>query len=138
MEENSSSSSSSSNEEEKKKEEEDLPPKPKTQLETEDKKEKDDKYNKTLTEKQEEEQKTLSQKIKKFFRSKPKEEKPEHPLVKDENLPIEDIIVSKGFKCQTHTVKTEDGYTLVIFRIPGGKNCEDASKLPPVLLQHGI
>ena len=137
MEENSSSSSSSSNEEDKK-QEEDLPPKAKTRLETEDKKEKDDNYNKTLTEKQEEEQKTLSQRIKNFFRSKPKEEKPEHPLVKDEDLPIEDIIVSKGFKCQKHMVKTEDGYTLVIFRIPGGKNCEDASKLPPVLLQHGV
>ncbi len=132
MEENSSSSSSSSNEE-------DMPPKAKTQLETQEKKEKEDKYDKTKTEKQEEEvQKSFSQRIKNFFRTKPKEEKPENPLVKDEDLAIEDIIISKGFKCQTHYVKTEDGYTLIIFRIPGGKNCEDASKLPPVLLQHGV
>ena len=79
----------------------------------------------------------FSNKIKNLFK-KPKEEEPENPLVKDENRTLEEIITSKNYKCEKHLVKTEDGYTLVLFRIPGGKNCEDGSKLPPVLLQHGI
>ena len=64
--------------------------------------------------------------------------KSENNLIQDENRSIEEIIFSKGFKCEQHFVKTEDGYILTLFRIPGGKNCEDGSKLPPVLLQHGI
>ena len=59
-------------------------------------------------------------------------------LIEDENRTIEEIITSKGFKCEKHEVKTEDGYNLILFRIPGGKNCENGSQLPPVLLQHGI
>jgi lysosomal acid lipase/cholesteryl ester hydrolase len=86
---------------------------------------------------QEKIEQTFSQKIKNFFK-KPKEISPENPLLKDENRTLEEIITSKNFKCEKHFVKTEDGYTLVLFRIPGGKNCEDGSKLPPVLLQHGV
>ena len=128
-------SSSSSSEEEN----DDLPPKAKTEIEQKKKKSKNKKeYDKTVTQKEQEEEKTFSQRIKDFFKSKPKEEKPEHPLVKDEDRPIEEIIISKGFKCEKHIVKTEDGYYLVVFRIPGGKKCEDPSKLPPVLLQHGV
>ena len=59
-------------------------------------------------------------------------------LLEDEDRNIEEIVTSKGFNFEKHFVKTEDGYTLALFRIPGGKNCEDGSKLPPVLLQHGI
>ena len=59
-------------------------------------------------------------------------------LIEDENRTIEEIITSKGFKVEKHEIKTEDGYTLILFRIPGGKNCENGSKLPPVLLQHGV
>ena len=59
-------------------------------------------------------------------------------LLEDENRNIEEIVTSKGFNFEKHFVKTEDGYTLALFRIPGDKNCIDGSKLPPVLLQHGI
>ena len=62
----------------------------------------------------------------------------ENLLLLDENRTIEEIVISKGFKFERHFVKTEDGYTLVLFRIPGGKYCENGDKLPPVLLQHGI
>ena len=62
----------------------------------------------------------------------------QNPLFEDENRNIEEIVTSKGFNFEKHFVETEDGYTLVLFRIPGGKNCEDGSILPPVLLQHGV
>ena len=61
-----------------------------------------------------------------------------NPLSQDKDRTIEEIITSKGFKVEKHFVKTEDGYTLTIFRIPGGKNCLDVDKNPPVLFQHGI
>ena len=64
--------------------------------------------------------------------------KPKNNLYQDENRTIEEIIFSKGFKCEKHFVETEDGYTLTLFRIPGGKNFENGSKLPPVLIQHGV
>ena len=116
--------------------------KSKTEMENHKEKKEVSNYDKTLTEKEKEEaealQKSFSQRIKEFFKSRPKEEKAENPLVQDENRTIDEIITEKGFKCQMHYVKTEDGYTLTIFRIPGGKNCEDASLLPPVLLQHGV
>ena len=88
----------------------------------------------------EKENKSFSQKIKSFFAKKDKEKKdePENPLIQDKDRTLEEIITSKGFKFETHTVKTEDGYILTIFRIPGNKNCEDASNLPPVIFQHGI
>ena len=88
----------------------------------------------------EKEVKSFSQRIKLFFTKKEKENKdePESPLIQDQDRTLEEIITSKGFKFETHTVKTEDGYILTIFRIPGNKNCEDASNLPPVILQHGV
>ena len=85
-------------------------------------------------------EKSFSQRIKDFFKSRTKEEEKEkeNPLIQDENRTIEEIITSKGFKFETHYVKTDDGYTLSLFRIPGGKNSENGSLLPPVLLQHGV
>ena len=35
-------------------------------------------------------------------------------------------------------MKTDDGYTLTIYRIPGGKECQDSSNNQPILFQHGI
>ena len=78
--------------------------------------------------------KTFTHKIRDMFESKEED----NPLILDENRTIEEIIESKGFQCQKHTVKTEDGYVLVLFRILGAKNEEEGSKLPPALLQHGI
>ena len=80
--------------------------------------------------------KSILEKIKEFFRVSNSKE--DSPLKHDENRTIEEIIASKGFRIQKHYIKTEDGYTLVIFRIPGIKSCLDSSSKPPVLFQHGI
>ena len=80
--------------------------------------------------------KSILEKMKEFFRVSNSKE--DSPLKHDENRTIEEIIASKGFRVQKHYIKTEDGYTLVIFRIPGIKSCLDSSSKPPVLFQHGI
>ncbi|CAK1590782.1 unnamed protein product [Parnassius mnemosyne] len=43
-----------------------------------------------------------------------------------------------GYKAEEHTVVTEDGYILSVFRIPKGKNCRGRIRQPPVLLMHGL
>ena len=92
--------------------------------------------------KESDQEKSITQKIKEFLGPKPKEKKEENILAQDEKRTIEEIIISKGFKCETHFVTTEDGYKLKIFRIPGDKNenisDEKRNTFPPVLLQHGI
>ena len=80
--------------------------------------------------------KSYFQKMKDYFHSSKKEK--DNPLALDEERTIEEIITSKGFKVEKHSVKTEDGYTLTIFRIPGGKECQDSSNYQPILFQHGI
>ena len=137
---NSSSSSSSGDEIS----EEEIPRKPKNELLKNKNKiiaeeKKDINKNDIPSSEKEKTEKTFGQKFMDyFFGSKPKIEKSENPLAEDEKKPLEEIIASKGFQFQKHLVKTEDGYTLVLFRIPGGKKCKDGSKLPPVLLQHGV
>ncbi len=138
----SSSSSSSSNEDqqrkgkEKNKEDEEKFQKSKT----EKNKKNTNSFEKSNTEIEDADilQKTFSQRIKDLFRTKTKEPEIKSPLIKDIQRSIEEIVISKGFKFESHYVKTEDGYTLALFRIPGGKNCENGSLLPPVLLQHGV
>ena len=98
----------------------------------EEEKEKEDK-NKKLTE---EENKSYFQRMKDFFKGSKTEI--ENPLAQDEDRTIEEIIAAKGFKVEKHSVKTEDGYTLIIYRIPGGKDCKDSSNNQPILFQHGI
>ena len=92
--------------------------------------------------KESDQEKSITQKIKEFLGPKPKEKKEENILAQDEKRTIEKIMTSKGFKCETHFVTTEDGYKLKIFRIPGDKNenipDEKRNAFPPVLLQHGI
>ena len=99
-----------------------------------DEEEEEDKDEKDKNDK--EENKSYFQKMKKFFKG-PKTEQ-ENILSSDEDRTIEEIITSKGFKVEKHLVKTEDGYTLTIFRIPGGKDCLDSSNNQPILFQHGI
>jgi len=85
------------------------------------------------------ETKSITQKIKELLEPKLKEKKEENLLAADEKRTIEEIIISKGFKCEIHYTTTEDGYKLKIYRIPGNKDYKnDRNKLPPVLLQHGI
>ncbi|CAK1584109.1 unnamed protein product [Parnassius mnemosyne] len=43
-----------------------------------------------------------------------------------------------GYTAEEHTVITEDGYILSVFRIPKGKNCRGRIRQPPVLLMHGL
>ncbi|CAK1590788.1 unnamed protein product [Parnassius mnemosyne] len=43
-----------------------------------------------------------------------------------------------GYTAEEHTVITEDGYILSVFRIPKGKNCRGKIRQPPVLLMHGL
>ena len=60
--------------------------------------------------KESEERKSITQKIKEFLEPKLKEKKEENfQLALDEKRTIEEIITSKGFKCETHYVTTEDG-----------------------------
>ncbi|XP_072947929.1 lipase 3-like [Epargyreus clarus] len=42
------------------------------------------------------------------------------------------------YTSEEHTVVTEDGYVLTIFRITKGKNCHHPKKQRPVLLMHGL
>ena len=85
-------------------------------------------------EEEKEEEKSYFQRMKDYLRGT----KHDSALVPDEDRTIEEIITSKGFKVEKHSVKTEDGYTLIIFRIPGGKECSNPDINPPVLFQHGI
>ncbi|KAJ2943034.1 hypothetical protein O0L34_g15227 [Tuta absoluta] len=49
---------------------------------------------------------------------------------KDKDLPITELIAKYGYKVETYTVETEDGYLLALYRIPGNGD--------PVLLVHGF
>ena len=60
------------------------------------------------------------------------------PSIKLTPAKYDPITVPKGFKVEKHFVKTDDGYTLTIYRIPGGKECQDSSNNQPILFQHGI
>ncbi|CAH2056957.1 unnamed protein product, partial [Iphiclides podalirius] len=45
---------------------------------------------------------------------------------------------SYGYTSEEHTVVTDDGYILSLFRIPRGKKCQGPVRQPPVLLMHGL
>ena len=55
----------------------------------------------------------------------------------DAKKSAEEIVTDNGFLYEEHTVTTEDGYILQVWRIPG-KSGEAPSAKPPVLMQHGI
>ncbi|CAH2056960.1 unnamed protein product, partial [Iphiclides podalirius] len=42
------------------------------------------------------------------------------------------------YRAEEHTVVTDDGYVLTVFRIPKGKNCRGGVRQPPVLIMHGL
>ena len=50
---------------------------------------------------------------------------------------IETLSTAQGFKTETHSVTTSDGYMLSIRRIPGTTGGKMATK-GPILLQHGL
>lgn len=54
-------------------------------------------------------------------------------------MPKAEIIASRGYAIEVHSVTTEDGYILELHRIPQGKTQSDASaKRRVVFLQHGF
>ena len=57
----------------------------------------------------------------------------------DGDRTFQEICVENGFDFEQHTVTTEDGYILTVYRIPGmmGEDHENSVK-PPVLFQHGV
>ncbi|CAK8566955.1 unnamed protein product [Lathyrus sativus] len=47
------------------------------------------------------------------------------------------LVETQGYKCEEHTVTTNDGFILSLQRIPTGRSGKKADK-PPVLIQHGL
>ncbi|GAV64288.1 Abhydrolase_1 domain-containing protein/Abhydro_lipase domain-containing protein [Cephalotus follicularis] len=47
-------------------------------------------------------------------------------------------VITHGYKCEEHEVKTQDGYILNVNRIPEGLVGGFGAKRQPVLLQHGV
>lgn len=59
-----------------------------------------------------------------------------YPL--DSQLNFTELATEYGYTAEEHTVTTEDGYILTIFRITHGRNCQGPLRKPPVLLMHGL
>ena len=57
----------------------------------------------------------------------------------DANKSFSEICIENGFQFETHSVTTEDGYNLSVFRIPGLKKegYISGGNKPPILFQHG-
>ncbi|CAH2056963.1 unnamed protein product, partial [Iphiclides podalirius] len=58
-----------------------------------------------------------------------------YPL--DSLLNFTELTAEYGYPSEEHTVITEDGYILSIFRIEG-KNCQGPTRSPPVLIMHDL
>ncbi|CAH2056964.1 unnamed protein product, partial [Iphiclides podalirius] len=59
-----------------------------------------------------------------------------YPL--DSLLNFTELTAEYGYESEEHTVVTDDGYILTIFRIVRGKRCQGPMRTPPVLLMHGL
>ncbi|XP_073956256.1 lipase 1-like [Choristoneura fumiferana] len=55
-----------------------------------------------------------------------------------EDLNFTQIIIKHGYQSEHHTVQTEDGYLLTIFRITEAANCTKGKTKTPVLLMNGL
>lgn len=60
-----------------------------------------------------------------------------HQMVSLNILFKPDRIKSHGYPAETHSITTDDGYILQLFRIPHGRNASSAGK-QPVFLMHGF
>ncbi|XP_044254103.1 lipase 1-like [Tribolium madens] len=56
----------------------------------------------------------------------------------DVGLNTVEMIEKHGYVCENHDITTEDGYILTFQRIPHGKNNDNSTKRPAVLLMHGL
>lgn len=56
----------------------------------------------------------------------------------DKDRTFQEICIENGFEFEEHTVTTQDGYILTVFRIPGLKNEAVDGTKPPILMQHGV
>ncbi|XP_073948856.1 lipase 3-like [Choristoneura fumiferana] len=69
---------------------------------------------------------------------------PKNPTVKSFDTPrfkalnFTETAIKHGYKTEEHTVATDDGYILTLFRITKGVKCQDEKKRTPVLLMHGL
>ncbi|XP_059055858.1 lipase 1-like [Achroia grisella] len=57
---------------------------------------------------------------------------------KDSLLNFTELTMEYGYHSEEHTVLTEDGYLLKIFRVTKAKNCKGRKRSPPVILMHGL
>lgn len=55
-----------------------------------------------------------------------------------EDLNFTQITNQYGYHSEHHTVQTEDGYLLTIFRITEAANCTKGKQQTPVLLMNGL
>ena len=56
--------------------------------------------------------------------------------VDDMDKTMEEICLENGFRSEMHTVVTEDGYILTLYRIPGKFSDNLSEKKPAVLMVH--
>jgi len=55
----------------------------------------------------------------------------------DQGRTVPELITSKGYPCEIHNVTTDDGFVLVLHRIPYGKDQNTTNK-KVVFIQHGL
>jgi lysosomal acid lipase/cholesteryl ester hydrolase len=60
-----------------------------------------------------------------------------NPVDPDVGKDMVEIVKTRGYTIETHTVTTPDGYILTMFNIPHGKKTSTRNP-KPVLLQHGL
>ncbi|XP_072948164.1 lipase 1-like [Epargyreus clarus] len=57
---------------------------------------------------------------------------------KNSFLNFTEVTAKNQYRSEEHTVVTEDGYVLTMFRITKGRNCHHPKKQRPVLIMHGL
>jgi len=56
--------------------------------------------------------------------------------IKPTDMTFEEVVADKGFDCETHQVRTEDGYLLKLFRVRDKTIIGKEAKV--VFMQHGL
>lgn len=58
--------------------------------------------------------------------------------ISDLSTPIDEMISREGYPVEKHTVETDDGYLLGVYRIPHGKKDTTTGNRPAVYMLHGL